>query len=590
MEGESFPMRRGGRFAWLVTTLVVALWPGLLAAQSAADGTAKPRGIGVVTTLSGTVTVARAALPAPQPLKFKDDVFERDRISTAERSIVRVLLGGKALITVRELSSLTITEEASRSTVDLASGKVAVGVAHQRMRPGEIIEIRTPNAIAAVRGTVLVVELIPVPGTNRFTTRVTVVHGVVEVYDPADPGAPPVKVSTLESFERTGTGPFSLTPISKGAVPLLLSDLRSAPQFSDGPGEFMRLVGLRETARAAILAELLAPELAEPGTGEGGGLQQASMEAQDRSTPGNTAAPLIPPLPLASDPTPGEPDPPGSPGVPGSAAGETTLTGPPPYILNNQRARADGDLHALSSGSVETLPRLLDATDSSIRVAGDVVALTGQSSLTSGANSPLVNLDRSTLEAAGSALSISGNSIATLLSASAPLLRLTRGAAVSTGADAIKLAGNSALVSQGPLVSLDASSMTVRTGAALSLGGGSTVLVNGDLFALRNGSALTVANGTLLSLGGGSSLTVTGALLSFVGSGNAVSVNNSLCAAAGACRQIGGLWVSLSNGASPSNVSIQNPVRNPAGGSLNLGNGAAISVSGANSRVTILGL
>ena len=35
----------------------------------------------------------------------------RDHIATAEKSVVRVLLGGKALVTVRELSSLTIKEE-----------------------------------------------------------------------------------------------------------------------------------------------------------------------------------------------------------------------------------------------------------------------------------------------------------------------------------------------------------------------------------------------------------------------------------------------------------------------------------------------
>ena len=76
----------------------------------------------------------------------------RDHIATAEKSVVRVLLGGKALVTVRELSSLTIKEEIGRSTIDLTSGKIAMGVVRQRMRPGEVIEIRTPNAIAAIRG------------------------------------------------------------------------------------------------------------------------------------------------------------------------------------------------------------------------------------------------------------------------------------------------------------------------------------------------------------------------------------------------------------------------------------------------------
>src|SRR5437879_11769377 len=65
---------------------------------------------GVVTLLLGTATITRAALPAPASLGFKDAVFIRDQIKTAEKSTVRVLLGGKATVTARERSVLTITE------------------------------------------------------------------------------------------------------------------------------------------------------------------------------------------------------------------------------------------------------------------------------------------------------------------------------------------------------------------------------------------------------------------------------------------------------------------------------------------------
>ncbi|HSE06694.1 MAG TPA: FecR domain-containing protein [Methylomirabilota bacterium] len=111
-----------------------------------------------MTTLDGRATVARAVLPGPLALKFKDDVFGRDLIRTQERSLVRVLLGGKALLTVRELSQVTISEEPGRAVVTLPDGKVVLGVAKQRLRPGESIEIRTPNAVAAVRGSVLAVS------------------------------------------------------------------------------------------------------------------------------------------------------------------------------------------------------------------------------------------------------------------------------------------------------------------------------------------------------------------------------------------------------------------------------------------------
>ena len=141
------------RLTRLVLTLatLAALWPAQTLAQTKA---------GVVTNLEGSATAARSAAPQPVSLKFKDDVLQNDRIVTGDRSIVRMLLGGKAVVTVRERSSLTITEVPGKSTIDLDTGKIAVAVAKERMRPGESLEVRTPNAIAAVRGTVFIIEVI----------------------------------------------------------------------------------------------------------------------------------------------------------------------------------------------------------------------------------------------------------------------------------------------------------------------------------------------------------------------------------------------------------------------------------------------
>jgi len=85
------------------TILAVAtFWPTLVFGQA-------PKA-GVVTTLEGNVTVTRVALPQPQPLKFKDDVFVNDKVTTGDKAIARMLLGGKAVVTVRERSRLTISE------------------------------------------------------------------------------------------------------------------------------------------------------------------------------------------------------------------------------------------------------------------------------------------------------------------------------------------------------------------------------------------------------------------------------------------------------------------------------------------------
>ena len=134
---------------------------------------------GVVTKLVGTATVARAALPQPAPLHFKDDVLLQDRITTGESSAVRVLLGGKATITARERSVLTSTEIPGTAVVRLAAGRAAIAVVKDKMKPGEIVEIRTPNAVVAVRGTVVIAEVEPVVGGYRST--ITILKGHVDV-------------------------------------------------------------------------------------------------------------------------------------------------------------------------------------------------------------------------------------------------------------------------------------------------------------------------------------------------------------------------------------------------------------------------
>jgi hypothetical protein len=187
----------------LVLTLVV---PGGFSISSAFAQ--DMRGVGVVTTLTGQAMVARPTQPQALPLHFKDDVFGRDRISTAENSLVRVLLGGKAVVTVRELSVLTITEDMGHAEVNLQSGKVALAVAHQRMKPGESITLRARNAVAAIRGTVVIAEILT--GTAQMgqltqgSSGIGVFHvlnGTVEI---TPPGGNPFLIISGQSGDGTG--------------------------------------------------------------------------------------------------------------------------------------------------------------------------------------------------------------------------------------------------------------------------------------------------------------------------------------------------------------------------------------------------
>ena len=190
---------------WLL--VIVALWPSLLFGQEKA---------GIVTTLEGHVTAARVAMPQPILLKFKDDVYRNDRITTGDRSLARMLLGGKAVVTVRERSVITITEIPGRSTIDLVTGKIGLAVAKERMKPGESIEIKTPNAVCAVRGTVVVAEVQSTTaqagaGAPGIVTHFYVLRGAIEalqlVPGTNTPTGGLLAVNTLQSFTAAGSAP-----------------------------------------------------------------------------------------------------------------------------------------------------------------------------------------------------------------------------------------------------------------------------------------------------------------------------------------------------------------------------------------------
>jgi len=258
--------RRRPGLAWLV--LAISLLPAPALAQSSK--------VGVVTTLEGHVTAVRAAAPQPIVLKFRDDVFLRDRVVTGERAFARLLLGGKAVITIRERSAVTITEVPGRSTVEIESGKIALSVARERMLPGEVINIKTPNAIAGVRGTVVVAQLTYRQG--RPFTNLWVLRGIIDAIHTDVTGAPlsqPVPVGEKESFnadQATATkGAFTLEEVGTivhGLQPQRMQDAGSAsqnPARLDAVNTAVALLGdLVDSSTGQLQAALLMGRIPTP--------------------------------------------------------------------------------------------------------------------------------------------------------------------------------------------------------------------------------------------------------------------------------------------------------------------------------------
>src|SRR3989454_4225808 len=190
--------------------LVVA-WLALAASLLPAPAFAQATKAGNVTTLEGNVTAVRPIVAQPVPLKFKDDVFLQDRVVTGEQSFARLLLGGKAVVSIRERSAVTITEVPGRSTIEIESGKIALSVARDRMLPGEIINIKTPNVVAGVRGTVVVAEVTRRAG--QPFTNLWVIRGIVDAVHTNLQGAPLSPAVTLKAQESLSANP---TTSSKG--------------------------------------------------------------------------------------------------------------------------------------------------------------------------------------------------------------------------------------------------------------------------------------------------------------------------------------------------------------------------------------
>ena len=209
-----------GARGFLAGTAVTAAISMLLPAASPAQSTKA----GVVTTVKGTATVARASAPEPAPLKFRDDVFVQDRISTGDESIARILLGGKAVVTVRERSQLTITESATTSTIEMTSGKIALSVDKSRVKPGESVEIKTPNAVAAIRGTIIIAEVDP--GAAGAETHFTLLTGIVDVtrvdQSTGRLSGAPVTMRPLQTLGVIGAGalgtPRPITKTDAGSI------------------------------------------------------------------------------------------------------------------------------------------------------------------------------------------------------------------------------------------------------------------------------------------------------------------------------------------------------------------------------------
>jgi FecR protein len=164
---------------WWQLRLVAVL--GLLSLLPCAAADAQqPKSTGQVTALEGKVTVLRQGKFTPEPLTLQKPVFQEDIIETDRASKVRITLVDATVISLGEQSRLELKQFSHDASQQTRSGRLAIAWGFFRailkeMTSSSTVEVITPTAVAAIRGTDLMGEV------TADSTAIVVLEGTVAI-------------------------------------------------------------------------------------------------------------------------------------------------------------------------------------------------------------------------------------------------------------------------------------------------------------------------------------------------------------------------------------------------------------------------
>ena len=496
-----------------VLLLMLSLLPlGLPLAQEPA---------GLVTALQGKAQLTRPATPTPVDLRFKEGLFIRDVVDTQEKSLVRILFGGKSTVTVKELSRLEVREEtlpggAARSVHELSSGAILVNVAQRLMRPGDEVQIRTPNAVAAVRGTTISAQCDLASAECIFA----VLAGTAVV---TPHGQPPLTLTPNTSVSVTGTpstgvqvGAVQAVTPAQAAQILQEYDVRATVKEEAGQQQTVQaqVQTATQLATAVVAAITGTGETTTPGTPAATTSVSAAITA-----PVTPTVPTTPPSPPPPEPEP-QPEPPPPRTLPG---GQSTSTQPFVQLIGVVSSTPEIPILVEAGTIAEIAAPLLVVTDSILIF--DQSATVIQGSLTSTTTAPLITIDPSTVTVAGSLVLVqSGGTI----SLAGPLLDLISSTLITTAGPLVLVETGGTLgatiSSASPFIHLNHGTLTSAE-SLLDLKD-SVITLTGPIANLTNTSTLKNSAGPVIKLSGGA-LTAD-ALISTDGLGNTLELSGTL--------------------------------------------------------------
>lgn len=300
--------------ARVLVALMVSVMAGTLFTAVAAAETSKAAG--QVTSVAGPVTVARADV-SPHQLKFRDNLYWRDVVEARRDGMARVLLGGKATVTVRELTRLELREEQRvegvRYVADLVSGRIRASVARMLMRPGEQVEVWTFNTVASVRGTDFIVETVERPtqtaafgvlgvrdvgesvGGSAARSRETVVvtlSGLVDVSNPLAGTGRTEHVAAYQAVRVSGRRDPVRFQVSANDVKVYLRGLTSPrPQEARSADRTEQVGSMIEQVAVAVSEQSAGTvQRASSTQGSPGGALNSGLSGQSSSPSGSLAS------------------------------------------------------------------------------------------------------------------------------------------------------------------------------------------------------------------------------------------------------------------------------------------------------------
>ena len=142
--------RRGKTAVAAIVIMVVAL-------VARRDAASAEDGVGSVAALEGQAEALHPGATAWAPLAAGDVVRQGSQLRTLADSKLKILLHDESVLTLGPSSQLTVEEQtlapASVSRLSLLLGAVRAVVSERYAAPGASFELRTPTAIAGVRGT-----------------------------------------------------------------------------------------------------------------------------------------------------------------------------------------------------------------------------------------------------------------------------------------------------------------------------------------------------------------------------------------------------------------------------------------------------